>query len=58
MAAVYAGLGDTDQAFVWPDKAFADHSSLLVDHRAEYPFAALRDDSRYYDLLKRMNLPK
>ncbi len=57
VAAVYAGLGDRDQAFVWLDKAFADKSSLLVDLRAEYPFAALRDDARFKDLLKRMNLP-
>ena len=58
VAAVYSALGDKDQAFVWLDKAFADHSSLLVDLRAEYPFAALHDDPRYKDLLKRMNLPE
>jgi tetratricopeptide (TPR) repeat protein len=58
VAAVYVGLGDKDQAFIWLDKAFADRSSLLVDLRAEFPFASLRDDSRYKDLLKRMGLPK
>ena len=57
VAAVYAGLGDKDQAFVWLDKAFAEKSSLLVDLRAEYPFAALRDDSRFKELLKRMGFP-
>lgn len=58
VAAVYAGLGDKDQAFAWLDKAFAARSSLLVDLRAEYPFAALRDDPRYLNLLKRMDLPR
>ena len=58
VAAVYAGLGNRDQAFVWLDKAFTDRSSLLADLRAEHPFAVLRDDPRYKDLLKRMNLPE
>jgi serine/threonine-protein kinase len=58
VAAVYVGLGDKDQAFIWLDKAFADRSSLLVDLRAEFPFASLRDDPRYKNLLKRMNLPE
>ncbi len=58
VAAVYAGIGDRDQVFVWLNKAFADHSSLLVDLRAEYPFAGLLDDPRFKDLRKRMNLPE
>ena len=58
VAAVCAALGDKDQAFVWLNKAFTDHSSLLADLRAEYPFAALHDDARYRDLLKRMKLPE
>ena len=58
VAAAYAGLGDTDQTFAWLDKAFADHSSLLVDLRAEYPFARLLDDPRMNDLRRRMNLPE
>ncbi len=58
VAAVYAALGDKEPAFVWLDKAFADHSSLLVDLIAEYPFVALLDDVRFKDLLKRMNLPE
>jgi tetratricopeptide (TPR) repeat protein len=58
VAAIYAGLGDKDQAFVWLGKAFANHSSLLVDLRAEYPFSYLGDDPRFNDLLRRMNLPE
>ena len=58
VAALYAGLGDKDQAFVWLDKAFENHSSLLVDLRAEFPFASLRDDRRFTDLRKRMGMPE
>ncbi|HEX2640193.1 MAG TPA: tetratricopeptide repeat protein, partial [Pyrinomonadaceae bacterium] len=57
IAAVYAGLASADQAFAWLDKAFADRSSLLVDVRAEYPFAALLNDPRYLELRKRMGMP-
>ena len=58
VAAVHAGLGNEDEAFAWLDRAFTDHSSLLVDLRAEYPFGSLLDDPRYEDLRKRMNLPE
>jgi tetratricopeptide (TPR) repeat protein len=58
VAAVYSAVGDRDQAFMWLDKAFADRSSLLVDVRAEYPFSYIRDDERFKDLLKRMNMPQ
>ena len=57
VAAVYAGLGDKDLAFAWLDKAFLDHSSILVDVRVEFPFASLHDDPRFNQLLKRMNMP-
>ncbi len=58
VAALHAGLGDKDQVFVWLDKAFDDHSSLLVDLRAEFPFASILDDPRHDDLRKRMNMPE
>ena len=58
VAAIYAGLGNKDQAFAWLDKAFQDHSSLLVDARVEFPFASLRDDPRFKDLRKRMGMPE
>jgi tetratricopeptide (TPR) repeat protein len=58
VAAVHAGLGNYDQAFAWLDRAFTEHSSLLVDLRAEYPFASLLNDARYQDLRERMNFPE
>ena len=58
VAAVYSGLGDKDEAFRWLEHGFEDHSSLMVDIRAEYQFAPLYDDPRFKDLLKRMNMPE
>jgi len=58
VAAVYAGLGEKDQAFAWLEKAFQDRSSLSVDLRVEFPFASLNDDPRFKDLLKRMKMPE
>jgi TolB-like protein/Tfp pilus assembly protein PilF len=58
VAAIYVGLGNKDQAFAWLNKAFDDHSSLLVDLRAEFPFASILDDPRYKDLRKRMKMPE
>src|SRR5215475_14549042 len=58
LAAVYAGLGDKDQAFVWLEKDFQAHSGLLVRIRWLSPFESLRGDPRYADLRRRMGLPK
>jgi hypothetical protein len=59
IAADYAALGEKRKAFEWLDKAFQMHASGLpyvkVDHRFE--FEALRPDSRFQDLLRRMGLP-
>jgi serine/threonine protein kinase/tetratricopeptide (TPR) repeat protein len=58
LAAVYAGLGDKDQAFAWLEKDFETHSGLLVRTRWQLPFESLRSDPRYADLLRRMGLPQ
>lgn len=58
-AADYAALGEKNEAFKWLDKAFQMHAPGLpyvkVDHRVE--FEALRSDSRFQDVLRRMGLP-
>ena len=55
-AAVYAGLGDKEQAFAWLERGFQDRSGQLARIRWEAPFHSLRSDPRYTDLLKRMGL--
>src|SRR5712692_9847283 len=58
LAAVYAGLGDKDQAFAWLEKDFQARSGLLPRVRWYVPYESLRSDPRYTDLLRRMGLPQ
>ncbi len=56
VAAVYAGLGDKDQAFVWLEKDFQVRSGRLARTIWEPYFESLRSDPRYADLRRRMGL--
>jgi len=58
IASVYATLGDKDKAFAELEKAYAERDSFII-RILEDPFMdPLRDDSRFKDLLKRLNLAK
>jgi TolB-like protein/DNA-binding winged helix-turn-helix (wHTH) protein/Flp pilus assembly protein TadD len=57
IAVVQAGLGDREQAFLWLEKAYAEHSPLLSGIRVDPRLAALHGDARFGDLVRRMNLP-
>ncbi len=56
VAAIYAGLGDKDQAFAWLEKDFGTSSGQLARVRWELPFESLYSDPRFADLLRRMGL--
>ena len=56
IAIVYVGLGDRDQAFAWLEKDFQSRSSLLPYWLNFAPLNSLRDDPRFKDLLRRMNV--
>jgi TolB-like protein/Tfp pilus assembly protein PilF len=56
IAAVYAGLGENDQAFIWLEKDFEARSGRLARIRWQSPFELLRNDPRYFDLMQRMGL--
>ncbi len=56
VGAIYNGLGDRDQAFEWFEKAYQDHSGLLVYLKIEREFDVLRSDPRYLDLMRRIGL--
>ena len=58
IAAIYVGLGDKDNAFAWLEKDFQSRNGNLANVRWQIEFESLRDDPRYKDLLKRMNLPE
>ena len=58
IAAVYATLGDKDQAFEWLEKSYQQHDPglLHLTHAPEY--ANLRSDARFVSMLRRINLAR
>ncbi|MGH9600773.1 MAG: tetratricopeptide repeat protein, partial [Terriglobales bacterium] len=61
LAEVYAVLGDREEALRWLEQGFQDRFSLmpwlrLKDAGLQRPFKPFRNDPRYQDLLRRMNL--
>jgi len=58
IAFVYVLLGDKEKTFEWLEKAFEARETDLPRFRLGPTFDPIRDDPRYKDLLKRMNLPE
>ena len=56
IAVVYAGLGETDRAFDWLNKAYEEESGFLAYLTLDPRIKPLRADRRYQDLLRRMGL--
>jgi tetratricopeptide (TPR) repeat protein len=58
LAEFAARCGQTDAAFAWLEKAYAEHSPLLINLRADPLLDGLRGDPRFSDLLRRVGLPE
>ncbi len=58
IAAAFIGLGDKDKAFEWLERDFQVRNGKLMEPRWQLQFDSIRDDPRFKDLLKRMNLPE
>jgi TolB-like protein len=58
LAAIYALLGDKDAAFAELEKSFAARDWFLQRLKTDPFMAPLRDDPRYKEMLKRLNLPE
>jgi len=56
-AAIYAGLGDKDQAFACLERAYAQRDARLVELKVDARLDPLRADLRFADLLRRVGLP-
>jgi DNA-binding SARP family transcriptional activator/TolB-like protein len=54
VAAVYAGLGETDAAFAWLDRALQARDDWVVYAAVEPVFASLRADPRFARLTRRI----
>lgn len=58
VACVYAGLNDKDQAFKWLELAYQERSFFMTVLKTETVLDNLRQDPRFKDLLRRMDLPE
>jgi hypothetical protein len=52
----YLGLGDSEQAFVWLERAYQEHSDILKFLKVHPYFDPLRHDARFADLVRRVGL--
>lgn len=58
VAAIHAALGDNDKAFEELGKAFEARDWELFRSNADVYWFPLKDDPRFMELMKRLNLPK
>ena len=58
IAGIYAALGDKDKAFAELNKAFEVRDWELFRSNGDPYWIPLRDDPRFKEMLKRLNLPK
>lgn len=56
IAVIHAGLGETDRAFEWLEKAYENRDELMLAIGLDPRLDQLRSDPRYTSLLKRMGL--
>ena len=52
----YLALDDREQAFIWLDKAYQEHSNILQFLKVHPYFDLIRNDPRFQDLLARVGL--
>src|SRR6185369_12967513 len=55
IAMIYVALKDIDLAFKWLDQAYEEHSYRLAWSKVDPKLDRLREDSRFIDLLRRIN---
>ena len=57
IAQVYAFRNQTDKAFEWLDRAYAQRDPSLMSTKIDPLLKSLHKDPRYAALLKKLNLP-
>ena len=53
---IHLGLGETDEAFAWMDRAIDARDPMMVPIKTYWFLDPIRDDPRFHALLRRMNL--
>ena len=56
VAAIYAGLGDQEQAFKWLERAVEERDIWLMNLKVDPVFAKLRSNRQFTDILARIRL--
>jgi TolB-like protein/DNA-binding winged helix-turn-helix (wHTH) protein/Tfp pilus assembly protein PilF len=56
IAAIYAALGDKEEAFAWLRKGCDEHQNGVKEFKVSPRFDTLRSDPRFTDLLRRVKL--
>lgn len=54
----YMGMGNKDQALAWLEKAYAQHSNVMVTLKVDPAWDPLRSDPRFQNLLRRVGFPQ
>ena len=57
IATIYAFRNQTDEAFEWLDRAYAQRDPSLMATKVEPLLNSLHNDPRFAALLKKLNLP-
>lgn len=57
VATVYGYRGDTDAAFHWLERAFAERDATLTSIKSDLLFTKIKSDPRYAALLQKLGLP-
>jgi eukaryotic-like serine/threonine-protein kinase len=57
IAVIYAGLGETDEAFAWLNRAYQERSYLLTYLTVDERLDKLNSDPRFDELVHRVGLP-
>jgi TolB-like protein/DNA-binding winged helix-turn-helix (wHTH) protein len=52
----YSGMGDRDEAFLWLEKAYLDHSNSLTSLKVNPGYDSLRSDPHFQELAQRVGL--
>ena len=58
IAEIYSGLGDNDKAIHWLEKCYQHHHPFIQWIRRYRNFESLKNDPRFIDLSRRLNLPE
>jgi len=56
VATIYAALGDTDETFAWLERAFEDHSPLILWLPWDAVFDGIRSDPRYAPMVAKLSV--